>query len=56
MYKETTINLPNGMQVIVWNTGENVCLGVANERGFVVTDRKLSVSEADQLSIVADCP
>lgn len=54
MHKESIVNFSNGMQVIVWKTGSEVGLGVVDEQGFVVTDKKLSVSEADKLSWVTN--
>lgn len=56
MFEEVVIHLPNGMQVIVWNSGEEVELGIVDEQGYAVTDKKLTVNEADRLSTVAHSP
>lgn len=50
MYSELDIKLPNGMEVILWRAGEETCVGVVNDEGFVLSDRKLSREEVEKLS------
>lgn len=56
MYDEIILNFANGMQIITWKTGSEVYMGIVNVNGFVVTDRKLTIEEADTLHSVAHCP
>lgn len=54
--KESIIELPNGFEIITWQEDSEVFMGLVNEKGFVLTDRKLSTNEADKLSLTANCP
>lgn len=56
MFEEVVVHLPNSMQVIVWSTGEEVELGIVDEQGYAITDRKLTVNEVDRLSTVVHSP
>lgn len=54
--KDSIINLPNGLRIITWQEDGEVYMSVVNNNGAVITDRKLTVSEAVNLSLTTNCP
>ena len=50
------IDFQNGFKVIVWQEDNEAYVGICNANGFVITDRKLTTSEADKLSSITECP
>lgn len=56
MYEEVIVKMPNNMEVILWRTGDEICLGLVNVDGYVLSDRKLTEEEVENLKLVADKP
>lgn len=54
MYEEVIIVLPNGMEVILWRTEDEICVGLTNEDDYVLSDRKLTEEEVENLKLVAN--
>lgn len=50
------IDFQNGFKVIVWQEDNEAYVGICNANGFVITDRKLTTSEADKLSSITERP
>ena len=58
--KDIVIQFPNGYQVIIWqeenNGSRSSFIGIVNQNGYVTTDRKLTVSEADKVNSLTNNP
>lgn len=48
------IILPNGVTITIFDEDTDIYLAMTNERGFTVTERKLSEIEIDNLKEILD--
>lgn len=54
--KELSIEFANGMTAVAWKENNETYIAIVNENDYVITDRKLTVSEADKLNKISGNP